>query len=55
MIPVTGGGDSDFLSSQCLASSEQISSFFSFFRMRASGSRHIFSLSVVNLELLFYR
>ena len=41
IISITGGGGSDFLSSQVLTSSEQISSFFKFFGMRVSGSRHI--------------
>ena len=40
----TGGiGGSDFLSSQILASSEQISFSLVFFRMLVSGSRHVFS------------
>ena len=43
IISITGGGGSDFLSSQILTSSEQISSFFKFFRMRVSGSRHVYS------------
>ena len=53
---ITGGGGScsDFLSFQILTSSEQISSFFNFFRMRVSGSRHIYSLLVVSLGLLYY-
>ena len=41
IISINGGGGSDFLSSQILTSSEQISSFFIFFRMRVSGSRHV--------------
>ena len=55
MTSITGGGGSDFLSSQILASSEQISSFSIFlFRMRVSGSRHLYSLLVVSLGLLYY-
>ena len=42
-ISINGGGGSDFLSSQILTSSEQISSFFKFFRMRVSGSRHVYN------------
>ena len=38
-----GGSCSDFLSFQILTSSEQFSSFFSFFRMRVSGSRHVYN------------
>ena len=53
---MTGGGGSDFLSSQILTSSEQISSFFKFFRTRVSGSRHVYnfvsSKSVITLLLL---
>ena len=49
-----GGSCSDFLSLQNLASSEQISFFFVFFRMRVSGSRHLQSLLVVSLEILYY-
>ena len=41
IISINGGGGSDFLSSQILTSSEQISSFFIFFRMHVSGSRHV--------------
>ena len=53
---ITGGGGSysDFLSLQILTSSEQISSFFNFFRMRVSGSRHVYNLLVVSLGLLYY-
>ena len=54
---ITGGGGgsySDFLSFQILTSSEQISSFFNFFRMRVSGSRHVYNLLVVSLGLLYY-
>ena len=40
MVSITAGGRSDFLSSQLLASSEQISFSLVFFRMRDSGSRH---------------
>ena len=42
---ITGGSGScsDFLSLQTLASSEQISSFLIFFRMRVSGSRHVYN------------
>ena len=40
---ITGGGGTDFLSSQILASSEQISFSLVFFRMRVSGSRHIYN------------
>ena len=56
MTPITGGGGScsDFLSLQNLASSEQISFSLVFFRMRVSGSRHLYSLSVLSLELLYY-
>ena len=49
-----GGSYSDFLSLQILTSSEQISSFFNFFRMRVSGSRHVYNLLVVSLGLLYY-
>ena len=42
IIFITGGGGSDFLSSPILTSSEQNSSFFKFFRMRVSGSRHVY-------------
>ena len=41
IISINGGGGSDFLSSQILTSSEQISFFFKFLRMRVSGSRHV--------------
>ena len=54
IIAITGGGGSDFLSSRILTSSEQFSSFFNFFRMRVSGSRHIYSLLVESLGLLYY-
>ena len=40
-ISITGDGSSDFLYSQILASSEQISSFP--FRMRVSGCRHTYN------------
>ena len=51
----TGGiGGSDFLSSQFLASSEQISFYLVFFWMRVSGSRHKYSLLVESLGILFY-
>ena len=40
MISITGGGGSDFLFSQILANSEQISFSLVFLRMRVSGSRH---------------
>ena len=42
---ITGGGGSysDFLSLQILTSSEQIPFFFNFFRMRVSGSRHVYN------------
>ena len=43
IIFFTGGGGSDFLSSQILTSSKQISFFFKFFRMRVSGSRHVYN------------
>ena len=44
MISISGGIDgSDFLSSQILASSEQISFSLVFFRTRASGSRQLYS------------
>ena len=44
MISITGGiGGSDFLSPQILASSEQISFSLILFRMRVSGSRHLYS------------
>ena len=43
VISITGGGGSDFLSSQFLASSEQISSFFKFLSNARSGSRHIYN------------
>ena len=53
---ITGGGGScsDFLSLQNSASSEQISFSLVFFRMRVSGSRHLYSLLVVSLKLLYY-
>ena len=58
-ISITGGGGSDFLSSQILTSSEQISSFFNVFRMRVSGSRHVYnfvrSKSGLTLLLLNWR
>ena len=58
IISIIGGG-SDFLSSQILTSSEQISSFFKFFRMRSSGSRHVYdfvsSKSGITLLLLKWR
>ena len=56
MTSITGGGGScsDFLSLQNLASSEQISFSLVFFRMRVSGSRHLYSLLVVSLEILYY-
>ena len=56
MISVTGGGGScsDFLSLQKLASSEQISFSSVFFRMRVSGSRHLYSLLVESLKILYY-
>ena len=56
MTSITGGGGScsDFLSFQNLASSEQISFSSVFFRMRVSGSRHLYSLVVVSLEILYY-
>ena len=38
-----GGGGSDFLSPQISARSEQISFSLVFFRMRVSGSRHLYS------------
>ena len=53
IIAITGGGGSDFLSSRILTSSEQISFFYKLFRMRVSGSRHIYSLLVVSLGLLY--
>ena len=53
MTLITGGiGSSDILSSQILASSEQISFSLVFVRMRVSGSRHLYSLLVVSLEAL---
>ena len=48
MISITGAGRSDFLSSQFLASSEQISFSLIFFRMRVSGFRHTYNF--VNSE-----
>ena len=40
----TGGvGGSDFLNSQILSSSEQISFYLGFLRMRVSGSRHTYN------------
>ena len=51
----TGGiGGSDNLSPQILASSGQISFSLVFFGMRVSGSRHVYSLLVVSLEILYY-
>ena len=41
MTSITGGGGSDFLSSQILANSEQISFSLVVFRLRVSGSRHL--------------
>ena len=55
LISINGGGGSDFLSSQIIANSEQISSFFNFFfRMRVSGSCHtyIFVSSKSGITLL---
>ena len=50
----TGGiGGSDLLSSQFLASSEQISFSQVFFRMRVSGSRHFYILLIASLEILY--
>ena len=43
LTSIPGGGGSDFLSSQILASSEQISFSLVFFRKRVSGSRHIYN------------
>ena len=40
---ITGGGVSDFLFPQILTSSEQTSFSLVFFRMRVSGSRHIYN------------
>ena len=56
MTSITGGGSScsDFLSLQNLASSEQFPFSSVFFRMRVSGSRHLYSLLVVSLEILYY-
>ena len=56
MISITGGGGScsDFFSLQKLTSSEQISFSSVFFRMRVSSSRHLYSLLVVSLEILYY-
>ena len=56
MTSITGGGCScsDFVSLQNLESSQQFSSFSVFFRMRVSGSRHLYSLLVVSLEILYY-
>ena len=48
MFSITGGGRSDFLSSQISANSEQIPFSLVFFRMRVSGSRH--SYIFVNSE-----
>ena len=45
MISITGGGRSDFLSSQLLPSSEQNSFSLVFFRMRVSGSRHTYNFA----------
>ena len=59
MVSVTGGGGSDFLSSQILARSEQISFFLVLFRMRVSGSRHTYnfvrSVSGITLLLLNWK
>ena len=56
MTSITGAGGScsDVLSLQNLASSEQISFSSIFFRMRVSGSRHLYRLLVVSLEILYY-
>ena len=56
MTSITGDGGScsDFVSLQNLESSQQISCFSVFFRMRVSGSRHLYSLLVVSLEILYY-
>ena len=53
MISIIGGGRSDFLSSQLLASSEKVSFSLVFFRMRVSGSRHTYNF-VSRLGLLYY-
>ena len=42
LTSITGGSGSDFPQSQILASSEQISFSLVFFRMRVSGSRHLY-------------
>ena len=54
MTSTTGGGGSDFLSSQILASSDQISFSLGFFRMRVSLSCHLYGLLVVSLGILYY-
>ena len=56
MTSITGGGGScsDFLSRKNLANSEHISFSSVFFRMRVSGSRHLYSLLVVSLEIPYY-
>ena len=43
-----GDGGSDFLFSQILASSEQISFSLVFFRMHVSSSRHIYNFGIYN-------
>ena len=52
---ITGGiVGSDFLLSQSFSKPEQISFSLVFFRMRVPGSRHIDSLLVQSLGILFY-
>ena len=57
---ITGGGGSDFLYTQILASAEQISSFYLvLFQLRVSGSRHTYnfvsSKSGITLLLLNWK
>ena len=51
---IGGIGGSDFLSAQISASSKQISFSLVFFRMRVSGSRHLYGLLVVSLGIIYY-
>ena len=52
MVAITGGGRSDFLSSQISANSEQISFSLVFFRMRGSRHAYIFFNSESGITLL---
>ena len=56
MTSINGGSGScsDSLSLQNLASTEQFPFSSVSFRMHVSGSRHLYSLLVVSLEILYY-